>query len=231
METSLAGKSALVMGAGGLGAPALLVLAGGGVGRIWLADEGLLETSELTRQPLCTEADLGQRRATAAARQVARQFPSVQVEVVDPPADGAAALALARRADVVVDASGEVATQFLASDAAVEAGRPLVHGGVLRCAAQLLTVIPGSTGCLRCLFEAPPPPGSIPGCAEAGVLGPLAGLAGALMGAEALRLLGGGRGSYAGKLLVLESRRARWRTVPVAIRPGCPCCGAQRGGR
>jgi molybdopterin/thiamine biosynthesis adenylyltransferase len=143
---------------------------------------------------------------------------------VDPPADAAAALAAARRCDVVLDASGDAALQFLANDAALAAGRPLVHAGVLSATAQLLTVRPGETGCLRCLFEAPPPPGSTPTCAEAGVLGPLAGFAGALLGAEALRLLAGERGSYAGRLLVLEARRARWRTVPVAVRADCPAC-------
>jgi molybdopterin-synthase adenylyltransferase len=84
--------------------------------------------------------------------------------------------------------------------------------------------VPGRTGCLRCLFEEPPPAGTVPTCAEAGVLGALAGLAGALMGGEALRLLAGERGAYAGRLMVYEARPARTRIVPVRLRPGCPAC-------
>jgi len=228
MSGILSKKSALVLGAGGLGSPALMVLASSGVGRIAVLDGNALETSDLNRQPLFAEADLGERRGAAAARRLARLFPAVRVEVVDGSFDEASAAGLARSADVLVDGSDDVPTKFVASDAALLAGRPLVHGGVLRYTAHLLTVIPRTTGCLRCLFEMPPPPGSVPGVAEAGVLGPLAGLAGALMGAEAVRLLLGERGAYAGRLLVYEARRARARAVPVRIRDGCPACRAAR---
>jgi molybdopterin/thiamine biosynthesis adenylyltransferase len=224
MSTTLTEKSALVLGAGGLGGAALLVLASAGVGRLLVGDDACLETSDLNRQPLFGEADLGERRAVAAARRLSRLFPSTRVELLQRPFDASGAVALVGSVDVLVDASGDVSTQFLANDAALSARRPLVHGGVIRYAAQLLTVVPGTTGCLRCLFEAPPPAGSVPTTAEAGVVGPLAGFAGALMGAEAVRLLLGGVGTYAGQLQVYESRRARARTVPVSMREGCPVC-------
>ena len=135
------------------------------------------------------------------------------------------ALALVGAADVVVDGSDNFATKFLANDAALRARRPLVHGGILRTTAQLLTVAPaGIGGCLRCLFEAPPPQGAVPSCAEAGVLGATAGFAGALMGAEALRLLAGERGAYEGRLFTYEARSARGRLVLVRRRPGCAAC-------
>jgi len=104
-----------------------------------------------------------------------------------------------------------------------------VHGGVLRTTAQLLSVAPaGLGGCLRCLFEAPPPAGEVPSCAAAGILGPVAGLAGALMGAEALRLLAGERGAYEGRLFTFEARSGRSRIVLVRKRPGClACAGTQ----
>jgi molybdopterin-synthase adenylyltransferase len=226
MSTPLAEKSALVIGAGGLGGPALLTLASAGVGRLVLVDDDAVETSNLNRQPLFAESDVGERKAVAAARRLARLFPAVKLTALDRRFDEASAPELARAADVVVDGSDNFATKFLASDAAVAAGRPLVHGGILRYTAQLLTVLPGKTGCLRCLFEAPPPPGAVPSCAEAGVLGPLAGFAGALMGAEAVRLLSGERGTYAGRLMVYEARGARSRTVPVRLREGCPACAA-----
>jgi molybdopterin/thiamine biosynthesis adenylyltransferase len=224
MSTTLAEKSALVIGAGGLGGPVLLTLASAGVGRLLLVDDDAVETSNLNRQPLFADADIGQRKAAAAARRLARLFPTVKVEAFDRRFDDASALDLTRSADVVVDGSDNFATKFLASDVAVASGRPLVHGGVLRYTIQLLTVLPGKTGCLRCLFEAPPPPGAVPTCADAGVLGPLAGFAGGLMGAEAVRLLSGERGSYAGRLMVYESRGARSRTVPVRLREDCPSC-------
>ncbi len=224
----LAQKSALVIGAGGLGGPVLLALAAEGVGRLVLCDDDAVETSNLNRQPLFGEADLGARKAAAAAGALGRLFPAVRVEALDRRFDADAALDLARSCDVVVDGADNFPTKFLASDAAVAAERPLAHGGILRYTAQLLTVMPGKTGCLRGLFEEPPPAGAVPSCAEAGVLGALAGFAGALLAAEVVRLLRGERGAYAGRLLVHEARAARSRVVPVRLRPGCPpCTGGQ----
>ncbi|HEX7489251.1 MAG TPA: HesA/MoeB/ThiF family protein [Anaeromyxobacteraceae bacterium] len=226
MSTTFAEKSVLVIGAGGLGGPALLVLAAAGVGRLVLLDDDAVESSNLNRQPLFGQRDLGARKAVAAARRLGQLFPSVKVDARDRRFDDATAYEVVRGVDVVVDGADNFPTKFLANDAAVAAGKPLVHGGILRYTAQLLTVLPGQTGCLRCLFEAPPPEGEVPSCAQAGVLGPVAGFAGALMGAEAVRLLAGGRGAYAGRLLVYEARSARSRSVPVRRRDGCPACRA-----
>ena len=220
-----------MLGAGGLGGPALLGLAAAGVGRLVIVDAARVEAADLARQPLAAEGDLGQARAAAAARRLGRQFPGLRIEALERPFAGPADVELVRAADVLVDGSGDVVTGFAASDAALAADRPLVHGGVLRCTAQLLTVRPGETGCLRCLFEEPPPAGAIPSSAEAGVLAPLAGLAGALMGDEAARLLRGERGSYAGLLLTYEARRATVHGVPVPRRPGCAACAAASGAR
>jgi molybdopterin/thiamine biosynthesis adenylyltransferase len=227
MPPPLPNKSALVVGAGGLGGPALLVLGAAGVGRLVVVDSDAVELSNLNRQPLFGDADLGSRKAAAAAARLARLFPAVQVEPLDARFVPENAEGLARSADVIVDGSDNFETKFLANDVAVATGRPLVHGGILRYSAQILTVVPGETGCLRCLFEAPPPPGAVPTCAEAGVLGALAGFAGSLLGAEAVRLLAGERGALAGRLLVYEARAARARSVPVRRRPGCAACGAQ----
>ncbi len=221
----LSRKSALVVGAGGLGGPALLVLAAGGVGRIVLVEDDEIETSNLNRQPLFPEAAIGARKAAAAVDRLRALFPAVPVEARDERFDAGNAVELARAADVVVDGSDNFATKFLANDAALRSQRPLVHGGVLRTTAQLLSLTPGGIGgCLRCLFEAPPPAGSVPSCADAGIFGPVAGLAGALMGAEALRLLAGERGAYEGRLYTFEARTARSRLVLVRKRPGCPAC-------
>jgi molybdopterin-synthase adenylyltransferase len=221
----LARSSALVVGAGGLGGPALLVLAAAGVGRIVLVEDDAVETSNLNRQPLFREADLGARKAATAAARLRALHPGIAVEARDERFDAASAVDLVRAADVVLDGSDNFATKFLANDAALRARRPLVHGGVLRTTLQLLTVAPsGLGGCLRCLFEAPPPEGSVPSCQEAGILGPVAGMAGALMAAEALRLLAGERGAYEGRLWTWEARTARARLVLVRKRAGCPAC-------
>jgi molybdopterin/thiamine biosynthesis adenylyltransferase len=228
MNSLLARKSALVIGTGGLGGPLLLALGASGLGRVVVCDDDVVETSNLNRQPLFGEADLGARKAPAAAERLRRLHPRLEVRAIDARFDAGNALELARSCDVVVDGSDNFPTKFLAKDAALAADRPLVHGGILRYTAQLLTVMPGKTGCLRCLFEEPPPRGSVPSCAEAGVLGALAGLAGALMAGEVARLLMGERGAYAGRLLVHEARPARTRIVPVRRRPGCVAC---QGGR
>ncbi len=219
-----------MVGAGGLGGPALLGLGAAGVGRLTLLDDDTVETSNLSRQPLFGEADLGSRKAEAAARRLARLYPRLRVESLDRRFEAASAPELVRAADVVVDGSDNFPTRFLANDAALAAGRPLVHGAILRYTAQLLTVVPGQTGCLRCLFEAPPPPDAVPSCAQAGVLGALAGMAGALMAAEVLRLLAGERGAYAGRLVIFEARPARTRVVVVRRRAGCPACERQAPG-
>jgi molybdopterin/thiamine biosynthesis adenylyltransferase len=224
MGEPFSSKRVVVIGAGGLGGPALLGLAAAGVGRLALADGDGVETSNLARQPLFGEADLGRRKAEAAAARLRHLFPSVQVEALDGRFDRGSAAQLLRGADLLVDGSDNFETRFLANDEALRAGIPLVHGGVLRYTAQLLTVLPGATGCLRCLFEGPPPGGEVPTCAEAGVLGPLAGLTGSLMAAEALRLLAGEAPAYAGRLLIYEARAARARTVPVKPRPDCTAC-------
>lgn len=225
----LSGKSALVVGAGGLGGPALLVLAAAGVGRLLVVDDDAVETSNLNRQPLFREEDVGHRKAAAAAARLSALFPGVRVEGRDVRFGPSNAMELVRASDVVVDGSDNFATKFLVNDAALRARKPLAHGGVLRTTAQLLTVAPaGLGGCLRCLFEGPPPAGSVPSCSEAGILGTVAGFAGSLLGAEALRMLAGERGAYEGRLYTFEARTGRSRLVLVRKRAGClACAGAQ----
>jgi molybdopterin/thiamine biosynthesis adenylyltransferase len=224
----IAQKTVLVVGAGGLGGPALLVVAASGVGRIVLVEDGAVERSSLHREPLFGDDEVGARKADAAARRLSRLFPAVTVEALDARFGPENAAELLGRADVVVECAGNFATKFLANDSAVAAGRPLVHGAVLRYTAQVLTVMPGVSACLRCLFEEPPPPGAVPSTAEVGVLGALAGFAGSLLGAEAVRLLLGERGAHVGRLLVYEARSARARAVPLRRREGCSACGALR---
>jgi len=226
MTKPLQDSTALVVGVGGLGGPACLQLGTAGVGRILLVDDGAVELADLTRQPLLGEADVGQRKAAAAARRLAALFPRLRVEGLDQRLDASSAPALLASTDVVADCSGHFATMFLLNDTAVGAGKALVHGAAVGLTAHVLTVIPGSAGCLRCLFEGPPPLGAVLGPARIGLFGPLAGFAGALVGREAVRLLSGEAPAHAGLLLEYEARSARTRTVPVRRRPGCAGCAA-----
>jgi adenylyltransferase/sulfurtransferase len=194
------------------------------VGRILLVDGTPAGPADLTVLPGLTEGHLGQPRAAVLAARLARLFPGVAVEPLAAPFAGEAGAALLARAGVVVQATGDPALAFAANDLALAAGVPLVHGGALHLSAQILTVVPGRTGCLRCLFEAPPP-GPPPG-PDAAILGPLAWLAGSLMGQEAVRLLLGRPASYAGRLLTYGARAGAGRLVPVVRRVGCPACGA-----
>jgi molybdopterin/thiamine biosynthesis adenylyltransferase len=225
---SLSGKTALVVGAGGIGGPALLTLAAAGVGRLLVVDSDAVDTSNLARQALFGESDLSARKATAAAARLRLTFPEVKVEAHDTRLVAETARAFMGSADVTLDGTDDFATKFLLSDTAMRARRPLVHGGVLRTTLQILTIAPaGLGGCLRCLFEGPPPPGAVPACADAGVLGAVAAAAGGLMAAEAVRLLQGERGAYEGRLLTYEAGSARGRLVLVRRRADCPGCSPQ----
>jgi len=196
----------LVIGVGGLGAPAATALAAAGVGMLGLVDPDVVEVSNLHRQPLYTGADVGRPKVEVATERLRGLAPAL------------------RGFDVVLDGTDTIAAKFVVSDAAVAAGVPLVHAGVLGFRAQLLTVLPGRSACYRCVFEEAPPPGDVPSCQEAGVLGPVAALAGALQAAEAIRLLAGEPPAWANALLALDTQAGRWRTVPVAPNPRCPAC-------
>ena len=213
----------LVIGVGGLGAPAATALAAAGVGALGLIDPDAVEVSNLHRQPLYTDADLGRPKVEVAAERLRALAPALQVlgwRARFGPLDAHRL----RGFDVVVDGTDTIAAKFALSDAAVAAGVPLVHAGVLGFRAQLLTVLPGRSACYRCVFEDAPPPGDVPSCQEAGVLGPVAALAGALQAAEAIRLLAGEPAAWANALLVIDTLGGRWRTVPLALNPRCPAC-------
>ena len=217
--------NALVIGAGALGASAALTVASGGVARLVLVDGDRVQPSDLAGAALLREADLGVGRAAAAAARLRALFPALEVVAHETRLTPRNALELMRGASVALAGAGDLETQFLAGDAALRVRVPLVVGGALRTTAQVLTVRPGGEGgCLRCLFEGPPGPGVVPSAWEAGVLGPVAALAGALMGAEALRVLTAEYGAYEGRLMAFEARSARARVVAVPRRSGCPAC-------
>src|SRR5262252_9326449 len=190
----------LIIGAGGLGCPAALALGASGVRRIGIVDDDRVDASNLHRQVLFTDEDVGARKADAIASALVQDY------------------------DVVIDGSDNFATKFLANDAAVLARRPLVHGAAVGTSGQLLTVPAGGRPCYRCLFELPPPAGVGPSCAEAGVLGPVPGVIGALAGVEASLLLRGQAPGFVGRLLQYDGARMTLRAVPFNPNPACAVC-------
>lgn len=223
---ALAAARVLVVGVGGLGCPAAAALADGGVGTIGLVDPDAVEPSNLPRQTLYDDRDVGRPKVAAAAARLGATHPGLRVET-DRRRVGAHDVALLQGWDVVLDGTDTVAAKFAVNDAAVAAGVPLVHAGAIGFRAQLMTVLPGGgSACYRCLFEEAPPPEDAPSCDAAGVLGPAVHLAGALQAAEALRLLAGRPPLFADRLLTLDCRDGAWRTIPLARRADCATCGS-----
>jgi len=214
----------LVIGAGGLGCAAVFALAAGGVTRVGVVDDDRVDASNLHRQLFHGTASLGEPKVTSLARALGLRFPGVRLETHAARFDADSA-ALLGRYDVLVDGSDNFATKFLANDAAVLAGKPLVHGAAVGLGGQLLTVPAGGRPCYRCLFEEIPPAGVGPSCAEAGVLGPVPGVIGALQGAEAVRLLRGETPRFAGRLIQYDSALMSFRTVAFRPNHACGVCG------
>jgi molybdopterin/thiamine biosynthesis adenylyltransferase len=216
--------SVLIVGAGGLGCPAALALAAAGITRIGVVDDDRVDATNLHRQVVFTDADVGEPKAIAFARALSRRFPAVTVTPHALRFEVGNALALTAAYDVIVDGTDNFAAKFLANDAAVLACKPLCHGAAVALGGQLLTVPSRGRPCYRCLFEEPPPTGVGPSCAEAGVLGPVPGVIGALLGAEAARLAKGETPAFAGRLVQYDSRSMSVRTVRFNPNPLCAVC-------
>jgi molybdopterin/thiamine biosynthesis adenylyltransferase len=221
-------KTAVVLGVGGLGCPAALALCEeaevrGLPLRLVLVDPDVVERSNLARQILFTERDLGAAKVEAAARRLER-FP---VDLRPVRARFVAGELLAG-ADVVLDGTDSFETRFAANDACCALGLPLVHGAVLGWNGQEMVVVPREGSCLRCLFEGPPPEGALPTCAEAGVVSPICGVVGAAMADDASRLLRGERPAAPATLRQWDGLRGTTRSVRVPRDPACACCGAPR---
>ena len=218
-----------MVGAGGLGCPASLALAQAGVGRLTLVDPDRVEVTNLHRQLWHRTPDVGRLKVESAAEGLRRALPALRVEARAERVDGANAEALFRAHDAVVDATDGTTTKLFLSEVAVDTGVPLVYGGVLRMQGQAMRVEPGGP-CLRCVYEEPPSPDAVPTCAQAGVLGSLAGLVGALQARLVLERLTGASPTVEGEatLYVLDGLTLRGRRVRVRRRPDCEGCSGPR---
>ncbi|MBV9878854.1 MAG: molybdopterin-synthase adenylyltransferase MoeB [Gemmatirosa sp.] len=224
-QRRLGAASVLIVGAGGLGSPVALYLAAAGVGRLGLVDHDVVDASNLHRQLLYGEGDVGRPKLDAARDRLAEVNPHVRVETHPVRLDAANAGALVAAYDLVVDATDNFPARYAIGDACARAGRPLVHGSVSRFEGRVTLLVADGAPCYRCLFPEPPPPDTVPSCAEAGVLGVLPGLVGMLQATEAIKHLAGIGQTLAGRLLLVDALRAAFHTVTLRRDPHCPVCG------
>ncbi|HET6451241.1 MAG TPA: ubiquitin-like small modifier protein 1 [Spirochaetia bacterium] len=216
----------LVIGAGGLGSPTLSYLAAAGIGTIGIVDFDTVDLTNLQRQIIYTTADVGRSKLQVAADRVRAMNPDVEVKLYEARLSSDNAMEILRGWDVVVDGTDNFPTRYLVNDACVMLGIPNVYGSIFRFDGQATVFCTPEGPCYRCVYPEPPPPGLVPSCAEGGVLGVLPGIIGTIQATEAVKLILGKGDSLAGRLLVLDAMRMRFREMKLRKNPDCPVCGA-----
>lgn len=223
----MASNRVLIVGVGGIGVPAAIALMRGGVRDLVLIDPDNIELSNLPRQILFEEQDIGQPKAMIAARRLGERHPDARLETHHAELDERNAAKLIAECDFVIDGTDNPRAKFLINDRCVVAGRAFVYAGVLGTSGQAMTIIPGRTACLRCLFEEPPDEAEIANCREAGIIGPVAGAIGEAAAAEAIRYFSGATPALAGAMLTYDAKApGRTRLTQIAARAGCTCGAA-----
>jgi sulfur-carrier protein adenylyltransferase/sulfurtransferase len=216
----------LCIGAGGLGSPAALYLAAAGVGAIGLVDQDEVDLSNLQRQVLHGTKDVGRKKTDSARDRLRDANPKIEIEAHNTHFTSENAADLVARYDIVVDGSDNFPTRYLSNDVCVWAKKPNVYGSVFRFEGQSTVFAPHLGGpCYRCLFSEPPLPGSVPSCAEAGVLGILPGVIGLIQATEAIKLILGAGEPLVGRLLYFDALKMKFREFNVRRDPKCPVCG------
>jgi molybdopterin/thiamine biosynthesis adenylyltransferase len=215
----------LVVGAGGLGSPALLYLAAAGTGTLGIVDDDTVSLSKLQRQVLHATAEIGQPKAASAARAVARLNPHVTVETHPQRLDAPFAAALVPAYDLVLDGSDNFATRYLVNAACDAAGKPLIAAAMSQWEGQIGLFDPARGGpCYRCVFPEPPAPELMPTCAQAGIVGALPGVMGSMMALEAIKVVAAAGTPLRGALLIYDALHAETRRIRIAPQPACPVC-------
>jgi sulfur-carrier protein adenylyltransferase/sulfurtransferase len=215
----------LLVGVGGLGSPVALYLAAAGVGHLGLVDFDVVDVTNLQRQVIHGTTDVGRPKLDSARDRIHEVNPNVHVEGYGTRLTSENALEIIAEYDLVVDGTDNFPTRYLSNDACVMLGKPNVYGSIFRFEGQASVFAAEGGPCYRCLFREPPPPGLVPSCAEAGVLGVLPGIVGTIQATEAIKLVLGAGDSLVGRLLLIDALSMQFRAVRVQRDPQCPACG------
>ncbi|GHV63635.1 adenylyltransferase [Spirochaetia bacterium] len=226
-QKKLMGGKVLIVGAGGLGAPAAMYLAAAGVGTIGIADADVVDLSNLQRQIIHSTSDVGKPKVQSAKETMNAMNPDVEVvtyhEWIN--STNITDIIKDRDYDFIIDGTDNFPIKFLINDACVMLGKPFSHAGIIRFQGQLMTYIPGKGPCYRCVFRSPPPPDAVPTCRQAGVLGVMGGVIGTLQATEALKYLMGMDGLLNGYLLTYNALTMEFRKIKLAPNHDCQVCG------
>ena len=216
----------LCIGAGGLGSPAAMYLAAAGVGTLGIVDFDRVDLTNLQRQLLHDTSDVGRPKVDSAAERLNDINPEIDVVKHNVVLSSDNAVGVLQGYDMVVDGSDNFPVRYLVNDATQMIGKPLVYGSIFQFDGQATVFMPGpETPCYRCLFPEPPPPGTVPSCAEGGVFGVLPGIIGSIQAVEAIKLITGVGESLVGRLLLFDALEMDFTTVRLRWNPDCPVCG------
>jgi molybdopterin/thiamine biosynthesis adenylyltransferase/rhodanese-related sulfurtransferase len=224
-QKRLKNAKVLCVGAGGLGSPALLYLAAAGVGTLGVIDFDTVDESNLQRQIIHGQSDIGRPKAESARDSILEINPYVNVVLYEEPLTTENAMEIFSEFDLIVDGTDNFATRYLVNDACVLLGKPYVWGSIFRFDGQASVFWAEYGPCYRCLYPDPPPPGMVPSCAEGGVLGVLCGSIGSIQVTEAIKLITGVGDSLSGRLMIYDALEMNYRTVRVRKDPECAICG------
>ena len=223
-QRRLLDSKVLIIGAGGLGSPVAIYLALAGIGTLGIVDYDVVDVTNLQRQILHHDADIGRSKVQSARETLLAYNPDLEVVAFEEPITSENAMEMMADFDVVVSGADNFAARYLINDAAYLSGKPLVDGSILMFDGRATTYVPGK-GCYRCVFPDPPPPGEVPNCSEAGVLGMLPGMVGSIQAAETVKVLLGTGEPLVGRLLLIDALDMDFREVKVRRDPKCPLCG------
>lgn len=225
-QKKLLNGKVLIIGAGGLGAPAAMYLAAAGIGTIGIADADEVELSNLQRQIIHGTEDLGKAKVQSAKETIERMNSDVTVHTYRTFVDSKNILELIKEYDFIIDGTDNFPAKFLINDACVMAGKPFSHAGIIRFKGQLMTYVPGQGPCYRCVFKNPPPKDAVPTCKQAGVIGAMGGVIGSLQAMEAIKYILGVGDLLTGYLLTYDALTMEFRKIKLPKHvPDCPICG------
>ncbi len=223
-QRKLLDSKVLIIGAGGLGSPVAIYLALAGIGTIGIVDFDTVDVTNLQRQILHQNDDIGRSKVESAKSTLLAYNPDVNVITHETPITSDNAMELMADYDIIISGADNFAARYLINDAAYLSGKPLVDGSILIFDGRATVYEPGQ-GCYRCVFPEPPPPGEVPSCAEAGVLGMLPGLVGTIQATETVKLIMGIGRTLTGRLLIIDALDMEFREVKIRRNPNCPLCG------